>query len=329
MVSTGPLTIKEQERVEQASTATTSSQTEPSATSAGQVWITSEASSSGGGWITSGGSVSSRSMLNRSPLWTQPAIADAVMVITQGPGDASSFWVPELVLDIQTSPVLEFGIGRPRQTGRAKISMLSQSSTSAESIFATPESAIKATSQKNPLKELPGLQSRHQELMSNPDGYVADAPDMIQDVPLSIPDPAVEGFQKTADEKLRGDVFTTGEPLLEKVPEVEVSTKLLKSVVPEKSQNELVVLKKTKTMRKIKGAVVPESVKRSQLTITRASDGSSLLSFEEEERSPSVDEQAVRKDQIELEQRKTDEGEKPKEVGPEEELVFSLLDLLR
>ncbi|XP_036449494.1 zona pellucida protein C [Colossoma macropomum] len=338
MVSTGPLTIKEQEHEKQLSVSNSTSITAPqiaaSATSARKDWIMSGASPfTGKGWIVSGASVSGSSVLKHPPLKTQPLTGDLIISLELG----TPSWLPGLV-DVQPNPVLEMGIGYPKQKGRAKITMLSQSSAPAESFWGKPEADFEATMQKeDPSKIFPELESRHQELASVDNGYVADAPSLTNGHFGDIPEPVLGDFHQSSEE-LRGDVFTNfREPQMENIPEMEINSlhEVPKSKVSEEVQDKDEVLVLTQTemfFKKVKGDVEgkPESVKRSKLTLTQASDGSSLLSFEEQERSPTAGEEAVRKAMLELKQNMVEEKlERSKKQDTEKELVSSLLDMLR
>ncbi|KAI4873914.1 hypothetical protein NFI96_018161, partial [Prochilodus magdalenae] len=374
LVSTGPLTITEQEHEKQLSvsnrTSITASRIAASAISTGKDWLPSGASpatgkgrivsgaspstgkgrivsgalpttgngwiasgaspSAGNGWLASGASVSGNPVLNSPPLLNQPAD----LIISQELGGALSLWLPGLVLDVQSLPVLEKGIGYPRSKGKAKITMLS-----APADLEKPEANYEAAIQKeDPLKTLPQLESGHQELASM---TVADAPS--EGHFRDIPKPALEGFAMESGEELRGDVFAHfREPLVEDVSELDNSNLLhsfQKSMAPEEfqGQDEVLVLTQTEEFyKKVKGDVElkPESVKQSKLTLTQVSDGSSLLSFEEEERSPVVGKEVVRKTTLELKRSKTTEegklGEEgSKQLDTERKLVSSLMDVLR
>ncbi|KAL7873784.1 hypothetical protein AOLI_G00128550 [Acnodon oligacanthus] len=313
------------------STSITASQIAASATSTRENRIMSGASPlAGKGWIVSGATVSGSSVLNHPPFLSQPVTGDLSLEL------GAPSWLTGFVID-QPSPVLEMGAGYPNQKGRAKITMLSQSSAPAESFWGKSEADVKAMMQEDPSKVFPELEFGHQELASA-DHYVADDPSLTSDRDFrNIPEPALEPFHASGEEDLRGDAFPNfREPQMENIPEMENSITSLhalpKSKVSEKveDEDEVLVLTQTEMLYKVKGDVEPkpESVKRSKLTLTKASDGSSLLSFEEEERSPTAGKEAVRKSTLELKRMVEEKLEGSKKQDAEKELVSSLLDML-
>ncbi|KAL7861487.1 hypothetical protein SRHO_G00129280 [Serrasalmus rhombeus] len=336
MVSTGPLTVKEMEHEKQLSlsnsTSITASKIVASATSQTENGIMSGASPlAGKGWIVSGATVSGSSVLNHPPLLTQPVTGDLIISLEIG----APSWLTGLVMD-PPSPVLEMGTGYPKQKGRAKFTMLSQSSAPAESFWGKSEADFEAMMQKD-FKFFPELESRQQELASVDHDYVDDDPSLTNDGDFrDIPEHA-PGHLHASEEKLRGDVFTSfREPQMDTVPEMAnliPSLHALTKNVSEKveDKDEVLVLTQTEMLFKVKGDVEtqPESVKRSKLTLTKASDGSSLLSFEEEERSPTAGEEAVRKSTLELKQKMEEEKLEGSKKRDEKELVSSLLDIVR
>ncbi|KAL6478282.1 hypothetical protein MHYP_G00141170 [Metynnis hypsauchen] len=341
MVSTGPLTIKEKEHEKQLSvsnsTSITASQIAVSASSTIENGIMSGASPlAERGLIVSGATVSGSSALNHPPLLTEPVTGDLIISLELG----APSWLTGFIVD-QPSPVLEMGIAYPKQKGRAEFTMLSQSSAPAESFWGISEADFEAMMQKeDPSTIFPELEPRQHKLAGVDHDYVADDPSLTSDGDFrDMPEPALEHFHASREEELRGDVFTNfREPQMENIPEMENSIASLhglpKSKVSEKAgdKDEVLVLTQTEMLFKVKGDVEtkPESVKRSKLTLTKASDGSSLLSFEEEERSPTAGEEAVRKAALELKQKMVEEKlEGSKKQDAEKELASSLLDMLR
>ncbi|TSS85051.1 hypothetical protein Baya_12393 [Bagarius yarrelli] len=272
------------------------------------------------GWIVASATMSDGFKMNvpySSPWLSQPVASDGVMVINQEPGNALSVWLPGLSLDVAHNPVLELLIDLPQQKSPSRlVGFSSQGGAPSEGHVKNPsgEKNLKAHDWKSKIPE------RVSEV------YMGDSPGLRNDWDL-------EGFP-LPEEELRGDVFVNYKwPQQHALPDEKVREDSLASPLlekPEEKGEEIKVLKqKEKAFKEVKGDDFGalEYMKKTMLTFHQASDGSSSLSYEEEERSPSVGEQKVKKSKLEMDRRKVDEKGSSKEV--EKDLMQSVLDVVR
>uniref|UniRef100_A0A8B9KUC2 Zona pellucida protein C n=1 Tax=Astyanax mexicanus TaxID=7994 RepID=A0A8B9KUC2_ASTMX len=183
VVSTGPLSIKEQELEKQPLTGRTPT------ISNRRPWILSGASPSGAltsstgkGWIVSGASVSGSPKVNRSPWQTSPVTAD--LAVGRGLGDALSLLLPGLMMGVQSSPVIEIEIGYPQRKGRADL-LSGQSKAPQpllESLPDKPEEELRGdvfTTFREP--QLEKVSSGENSVASMYDVQKSDVPELIED----------------------------------------------------------------------------------------------------------------------------------------------------
>ncbi|XP_015463432.3 zona pellucida protein C [Astyanax mexicanus] len=325
VVSTGPLSIKEQELEKQPLTGRTPT------ISNRRPWILSGASPSGAltsstgkGWIVSGASVSGSPKVNRSPWQTSPVTAD--LAVGRGLGDALSLLLPGLMMGVQSSPVIEIEIGYPQRKGRADL-LSGQSSVPADVFWRKPEAKFEASLQReDPQQVFPAVKPAYQELLGMADGYpLADAPHLPSGGHYAeAPQPPLESLPDKPEEELRGDVFTNfREPQLEKVSSGENSVASMydvqKSDVPEliedHDEGDVLVVSHTELLFKKANADVldkPEFLKKSELTFKGVSDESSSLDYAEEQGTPGLDDR-----------------EESAKLSAKKELVSSLMALMR
>ncbi|MCI4382287.1 hypothetical protein PGIGA_G00013200 [Pangasianodon gigas] len=332
LVSTGPLAFKEEQHEKgEPSLSNSFNATSKVGSSVGMNRIVSGTfpSSMEKGWIAASATVSGNSKNKvpySSPWLSQPVVSDTVMVVSQDPGSALSLWLPELLIDVVPDPGLEMVIDIPRQNSTAKLVGVSSQDV-------PTEKAHSETTSEEMHQDAHDWKSLIPERIS--EVYQADSPGLMNDWDLGD-DAALEGFHSL--EELRGDVFMNYKwpqhydlsddkvhvdaltsPLLEKLPEK-----------PQEKEDDIMVLEQTeKVVKKVKGDEFgkPEYMKKTKLTFSQASDGSSSLSYEEEERSPSVGEQEVKKSKLEMERTKVEEDGSSKKL--EKDLMQSVLDLVR
>ncbi|XP_035388676.1 zona pellucida protein C [Electrophorus electricus] len=337
LVSTVPVTIVEQP------SSIGASQFGASAIDAGKGWTVSGAaqSSTERGWVaseTSGAGSSVRNKLNSSPWWSQPAVTNEVMVINQDLGDALSLWLPGLMVDIQSNPVFKMEIDSQKVKGHIP----SLSSPLTEELLLDDYGA--EGQKEEPLKISSELKSPNQELPGVADWLAADAPDLRSEELDSSDTNYASDFWENQEEgeELRGDVFGNFSPhspvdeSAEDVPPLHADGPIsqlhnaLKNKIRGKteSEDEVVVLSRTEMLFKRVKDVQLEPLKQSKLTLTQDPDGSSSLRYEEQQRTPYMADQEVRKTWLDLGRKGVGEGRRT-QLGTGGELMVSLLDLLR
>lgn len=278
------------------------------------------------GWIVASATVSANSIQNAAysaPWLSPPALSDGVLVLSQDPGSALSLLLPRLLMAVAPEPVLKVVPDIPQVKGTARVfSVSSQNDTPTDDVHSKPTS-----------EEVHDWKSLLPERVS--EVYTADSPGSRHDWDLG--DFAVAGFH-SPDEELRGDVFMNYKwPQNDALPDYKVgadavATPLLENrpdKLQEKDDEIKIVKQKEKVVEKVKGeeSGMLEYVKKTTLTFSQASDGSSSLGYEEEERGPSAGEQEVRRSKLEMERRKVSDEGSSKEV--EEDLMQRLMDVLR
>ncbi|XP_026799894.3 zona pellucida protein C [Pangasianodon hypophthalmus] len=334
LVSTGPLAFKEEQHEKgepSLSNSFNATSRVGSFTRTNQIVSGTFPSSVKKGWIAASVTVSGNSKKKvpyRSPWLSQPVVSDTVMVVSQDPGSALSLWLPELLMDVVPDPGLEMVVDIPQQNSTAKLVGVSSQDD------APTEKAHSETTSEEIHQDARDWKSLIPERVS--EVYQADSPGLMNDWDLGD-DAALEGFH-SSEEELRGDVFMNYKwPQHYDLPDHKVHmdalTSSLLEKLPEKPQekdDDIRVLEQMeKVVKKVKGDEFgkPEYMKKTKLTFSQASDGSSSLSYEEEERSPSVGEQEVKKSKLEMERMKVEEDGSSKKL--EKDLMQSVLDLVR
>ncbi|MCJ8736491.1 hypothetical protein PDJAM_G00013160 [Pangasius djambal] len=330
LVSTGPLIFKEEQNEKgepSPSNSVNATSKVGSSTGMNRLGSGTFPSSMEKGLIVASATVSGNSKKEvpySSPWLSQPVLSDTVTVVSQDPGSALSLWLPDLLIDVVPDPGLEMVIDLPRQKSTAKLGVSSQDGV-------PTEKAHLETSSEEMHQDARDWKALIPERVS--EVYMADSPGLMNDWDLGD-DAALEGFH-SSEEELRGDVFMNYKwpqhydpsdnkvhmdalmsPLPEKLPEK-----------PQEKDDDLMVLEQTEKVVEGDEFGKPEYMKKTKLTFSQASDGSSSLSYEEEERSPSVGEQKVKKSKLEMERTKVEEGGSLKKL--EKDLMQSVLDLLR
>lgn len=328
LVSAGPLTIKEAQHDGEPSLSNFFNATAHIGSSTGAKQMVSGMfpSSEEKGWIVASATALGKSNNEfpcSSPLISEPVVSDSMMVISQYPGSALSLWLPRRLLDAVPDPDLEVVIDIPQEK------LLDVSSQDAFPI----EKAHTKTTSEEMHQEAQDWKSLIPERLS--EVYMADSPGFMNGWDLDVG--PLEGFHSPEEkEELRGDVFMNykwpqhydpfddlpvdvlASPLLEKLPGK-----------PQEKDPETVALKQTeKVVKKVKGDDFgkPEYTKKTNLTFSQLSDGSSSLSYVEEERSLSMVEQEFKKSKLKMEQGEVEDGSSKK---LEKDLLQSLLDLVR
>lgn len=320
-MSTGPLTIKEEQYMRQSlsssfnATAQVGSSTGMNRTESGTFPSPMEK-----GWIEGSATVSGNSKKKvpySFPWLSQPVLSDSIRVVNQDPGSALSLWFPGLFVDVSPDPILKMVIDIPEQKSSAGFVGVSSQDV------APSEKAHSETTSEEKHQEAIDWKAVIPERVS--EDYTADSPGLRNDWDLGGDNAALEGGH-SPEEELRGDVFMNYKwPQRYDLQEDEVQADAFVSPQMEKLHEEPL----ENEVKKLKGDnfAIPGYVKKT-LTFRQSSDGSRSLSYEEEERSPSMDEREVRKSKLETGWRKMEEeGGSPKEV--EKDLIQSLLDMVR
>ncbi|KAF4084468.1 hypothetical protein AMELA_G00128920 [Ameiurus melas] len=326
LVSAGPLTIKEERHDGEPSLSNSFNATAHvgSSTGANQIISGMFPSPVEKGWIVDSATALGNSKKEApcsSPLISEPVVSDSMVVISQDPGSALSLWLPGLLLDAVPDPDLEMVIDIPQE----KLDVSSQDG------FPTEKAHTETTSEEMH-QEAQDLKSLIPERLS--EVYMADSPDFMNGWDLGDVG-TLEGFHSLEEkEELRGDVFMNYKwpQHYDPFDDVDVLTSPLLEKLPEKPQEkdaETVALEQAeKVVKKVQGDEFgkPEYIKKTKLTFRQRSDGSSSLSYVEEERSLSMGEREVKQSKLNMEQRKVEEGSSEK---LENDLMQSLLDLVR
>ncbi|KAG7328692.1 hypothetical protein KOW79_008636 [Hemibagrus wyckioides] len=320
LVSTGPFTIKEEQNEEQ-SLSSSFNATAQVGSSTGMNGTESRTfpSPMEKGWIVGSATVSGNSKKKvpySFPWLSQPLLSESIRVVNQDPASALLPWFPGLFVDVSPDPILKMVIDIPEQKSSAGFVGVSSQDV------APSEKAHSETTSEEKHQEANDRKSLIPERVS--EVYTADLPGLRNDWDLGGDDSALEGGH-SPEEELRGDVFMNYKwpqhyDLQEDMVQADAFVSPQMEKLPEKPQENEV--------KKLKGDdfANPGYVKKT-LTFSQASDGSRSLSYEEEERSPSMDEREVRKSKLETEWRKVEEEGSPKEV--EKDLMQSLLDMVR
>ncbi|KAK3537415.1 hypothetical protein QTP70_008947 [Hemibagrus guttatus] len=319
LVSTGPLTIKKEQNEEQSmsssfnATAQVGSSTGMNRTESGTFPSSVEKD-----WIVGSATVSGNSKKKvpySFPWLSQPVLSDHIRVVNQDPGSALSLWFPGLFVDVSPDPTLKLVIDIPEQKSSAEfVGVSSQDSAPSEKVHSETTSKEKHHDANDWKSLIPDRVS---------EDYMADSPGLRNDWDLGGNDAALEGVH-SPEEELRGDVFTNYKwpqhyDLQDDKVQVDAFVSPQLEKLPEKPQE---------NVKKLKGDDFANlGYVKKTLTFSQASDGSRSLSYEEEERSPSMDEREVRQSKLEMEWRKVAEEGSSKEV--EKDLMQSLLDMVR
>lgn len=290
-VSTGPLTLKEEQNEELSKSVNNTSQV-GSSTGTKQTTSVIFPTSVKKSFVMAGTLSGKLKKLPYSSSWrsmSPSVVSESMMLINQDKG-STSMWIPGRSVDDMPDAVVEI-IDVPQENSSAELVGVSIQDEQVES---------------ETRSEVRDWNSLIPESVS--EVYVADSVDVMSDWGLGGDD-ALEGFSSPNEEQ-RDDVL-----LNYKWPQHHKNPGALASFL-EKPQEKghMMVLEQSENVVK---DVLPKFLKKTKLTFSLGRDGSSSLSYEEDVRSPSVDGQEVK---LEME---NDSSKKVKD------LMQSLLDLVR
>nr|AAU85847.1 zona pellucida C related protein [Danio rerio] len=266
-------------------------------------------------WIMAGASFSGSSAQNHMDEvthWPIQPIGGGVVIISQGQGADLSMWLPELT-GFEINPVAPLGIGHPEKPAVDVTVQLEN--------LIPDQSAFKKSQAVNEAKV---------------DVETVDSNDYVVEDDLSMWDPKDFYLMSELDMKPVGGAPSKPEkPHLnfESVFDLPLNDQPDINLAPEKvfesakEKDETVFRQVEVVFKDVKEAELPEPVLYSKLSLNRAADGSSSLTYEEQKRP------SVRKQENKISKKEKD-GEKMlkkemKDTSEIKELVLPLLNQLR
>lgn len=311
LVSSGRLIIKDEQSAPQTTPLSLSNSTSTSSHSAENLpdkrWIMAGASFSGS---------SARNHMDDVSHWPIQPIGGGVVIISQGQGADLSMWLPE-IMGFEINPVVPLGIGHPEKPA---VDVTVQHDEHSGNLI-PDQSAFKRSQAVDEAKV---------------DVKTVDSQDYVVDDDLSMWDPKdfylmSELDSKPVDappskpEKPHLNFESVFNLPLNDQPDINPAPEKLSESAKEKDET---IFRQTEVVfEDFKEAEFPEPVLYSKLSLNRAADGSSSLTYEEQKR-PFVKKQENKTSKKQRDGEKTLKNEM-KDTSEIKELVLPLLNQLR